>query len=108
MGTQRFLVKIDSKVIASQINKTFQTKEPELVKYMAAVRSMEKHFLGFIVRSISRNDNFEADDLAKAAAQNLPIPPDVFYQKLKVPAVEASLQNARSITIIESKDWRSP
>ena len=40
---------------------------------------MEKHFLEFTVKSISRNDNFEVDDLAKAVAQNLPIPPDVFY-----------------------------
>ena len=67
LGARRVLVKTDSKVIASQIDKIFQTKEPELVKYMAAVRSMEKHFLGFIVKSISRNDNFEADGLAKAA-----------------------------------------
>ena len=59
---------MDSKVIASQIDKTFQTKGPELVRYMAAVRSMEKHFLGFTVISISRNDNFEVDDLAKSAA----------------------------------------
>ena len=80
MGALRVLVKTDSKEVASQIDKTFQTKEPELVKYMAVVRSMEKQFLGFIVKSMSRNDNFKADDLEKVAAQNLPIPPNVFYQ----------------------------
>ena len=75
---------------------------------MAAVRSMENNLLGFTVKSILRNDNFEADDLAKAVAQNLPIPPDVFYQNLKVPAVETPPQAARSVTVIESEDWRSP
>ena len=72
----------------------FQAKEPELVKYMAVVQSMEKHFLGFTVKSISRNDNLKADDLAKATTQNLSIPPDVFSQKVKVPVVEAPLQAA--------------
>jgi ribonuclease HI len=37
LGTQRVLVKTDSKVIASQIDKTFQAKDPELVKYRAAM-----------------------------------------------------------------------
>ena len=37
LGAQRVLIKTDSKVIANQIDKTFRTKEPELVKYMTVV-----------------------------------------------------------------------
>ena len=77
LGARRVLVKTDSKVIASQIDKTFQVKEPELIKYRATVQRMEKYFLGFTVKSISRNDNSEADELAKAASQNMPMPSDV-------------------------------
>jgi hypothetical protein len=38
------------------------------VKYLAAVRGVEKYFLGFGVRSFPRTLNKEADELAKVAA----------------------------------------
>ena len=69
---------------------------------------MEKYFLGFAVKSISRNDNFKADELVKAASQNLPMPSDVFYQKLSEPAPEDTLNQTRPVATIEREDWRSP
>ncbi|KAM0860252.1 hypothetical protein ACQ4PT_046658 [Festuca glaucescens] len=83
LGARRVILKTDSQVVAGHIDKRFQAREPKLIKYMAAVRSMEKHFLGFTVKSISRNDNFKADDLAKAVAQRIPTPPDVFLSRIK-------------------------
>jgi ribonuclease HI len=41
---------------------------------------MEKHFVGFTLCHISRAENAEADKLAKAAAYNAQLPPDVFFQ----------------------------
>ena len=69
------------------IKKEFTAKEPELIKYLAAVRRMEKHFTGFTFRHIQRSKNIEADELAKAAAQKAPLPADVFYQELSVRAI---------------------
>lgn len=57
LGVQRCLIKTDSKVIARHIEKEFSAKEPELIKYLAAVRSMEKHFIGFTVHHIPRSKN---------------------------------------------------
>jgi ribonuclease HI len=108
LGAWRLLVKTNSKVVASQIGKTFQAKEPELIKYRAAVRRMEKYFLGLTVKSISRNANTEADELAKATSQNLPMSSDVFYQKLTEPALEDTLNQTRLVATIESEDWLSP
>jgi ribonuclease HI len=108
LGAQRILVKTDSKVVESQIEKTFQAKEPELIKYRAAERRMEKYFVGFTVKSVSRNDNNEADELAKAASQNLPMPPDVIYQKLTEPALEDNFNQTHLVATIESEDWRFP
>ena len=101
------LVKTNFQVVASQIDKIVQVKEPELAKYTAAMRSMKKYFLGFTVKCISRNDNSEADDLAKAVAQKLSFLSDVFQEILKIPAVDAPRQMAHNVTIIESEDWRS-
>ena len=55
-------------MIVGQVEKEFTAKEPELIKYLAAVRRMEKHFTGFSLHHIPRNENAEADELAKAAA----------------------------------------
>ena len=49
------------------VKKEFTAKEPELIKYLAAVRRMEKHFTGFTFCHIPRSENAEADELAKAA-----------------------------------------
>lgn len=40
---------------------------------------MERHFRGYSVQHIPRNENLEADGLAKTAASKKPLPPDVFY-----------------------------
>jgi ribonuclease HI len=61
-------VRIDSKVVSSQIEKECITREPTLKKYLALVRRMENYFNGFTVEYIERNKNTKADELAKTAA----------------------------------------
>jgi len=51
------------------VKKEFHAKEPELIKYLAAERRTEKHFIGFSFRHIPRSENSEADELAKVVAQ---------------------------------------
>jgi hypothetical protein len=43
---------------------------------------MGKYFKGFTVDYIERNKNTEADDPAKVAARNIPMPTAVFFFKL--------------------------
>jgi hypothetical protein len=38
------------------------------------LRDEEKHFKGFTIKNIYRNDNSDADELVKAAAQNTSLP----------------------------------
>ncbi|XP_072151766.1 uncharacterized protein [Setaria viridis] len=68
------------------------------------VRSMEKHFRGFTVKHIPRSENDEADRLAKAEAQNEPIPPDVFYEVIETPSTKEAA--SKSMNAIQSFDWR--
>ena len=65
---RRCIIKSDSQVIVGHIEKNFVAKEPKLVRYLVAIRRMEKHFTGFSLHHIPRNENAEADELAKAAA----------------------------------------
>jgi hypothetical protein len=38
------LAKIDSEVMAGQVEKEYVAREPELVKYLAIVRGLERRF----------------------------------------------------------------
>jgi acetolactate synthase regulatory subunit len=62
MGVQHYILKTDSKVIASQIKKECITRDETLERYLAVVRRMERFFKGFTVQYIERTKNSEADD----------------------------------------------
>jgi ribonuclease HI len=83
LSARRLSIRSDSELITGHINKSNRALKPELAKYLAAVRSMEKYFLGISIRSFSRTKYKKADQLAKAAAQFDPLPPDVFFETLK-------------------------
>ena len=83
LGAKTLLAKIDSQVIAGQVEKEYMAQEPELVKYLATVRALEQMFQGFTLQYILRAENAEANELVKAAANNLPIPNGAFYQVLQ-------------------------
>ena len=86
LGAKTVLAKIDSQVMATQVKKEYVDREPELVKYLATVRALERRFQGFTLKHIPRVENTKADELAKAAANNLPILEGTFYQILQAPA----------------------
>jgi hypothetical protein len=72
IGVQRCILCINSKVVAGQIEKECIAMEPR----------MGKNLNGFTVECIDRNKNSEADELAKVAARNNPLPVDVFLQTI--------------------------
>jgi len=83
LGHPNFVIKSDSKVITDHVEKESEARKPEMKMYLDAVRAMEKYFKGFTAIHIPRSQNDEADKLAKAAARKEPLPPDVFYKKIK-------------------------
>jgi ribonuclease HI len=54
LGVQHCMVKIDSKVVTSQIEKECITSDETLERYLATVRRMERFFKGFTVQYIER------------------------------------------------------
>jgi hypothetical protein len=53
------------------------------------------------VEYIERNKNTKADDLAKAAARNTPMPTDVFFQVLEDASAKTVMLEPRVTNIIE-------
>jgi ribonuclease HI len=105
LGQQKFTIKTDSKVIQEHIEKESEAKNPVLMKYLEKVREMERQFKGYSVQHIPRDDNNEADKLAKAAARNQTMPPDVFFEIIKEPSIKE--EKAKIVSVVEIPDWRA-
>jgi hypothetical protein len=54
-------------------------RDETLERYLAAIRRIEKYFKGFTMEHIKRAKNTEADELAKATARKVVLPPDVLF-----------------------------
>jgi ribonuclease HI len=90
LGVITCIVKTDSKIVVGQIEKDCSIKEPVLMQYLSAVRSLEKQFKGFTLQHIEWNKNEEADMLAKATTKGDPLPSDVFFHIIGTPARKES------------------
>ena len=93
-------------MVTGQVEKEYTAREPELIKYLSVVRNLERRFEGFTLKHIPRSENAEADELAKAAANNLPLPPNTFYQILKAPATAETSKAPKPILYLQNEDWR--
>jgi hypothetical protein len=105
LGQQTFIIRTDSKVIQEYIEKESEARNPVLMKYLEKVREMERHFKGYSVQHIPRDDNNEADKLAKAAARKQELPPDVFFEIIREPSIKES--RPKIVNVVETPDWRA-
>ncbi|GAU47095.1 hypothetical protein TSUD_369280 [Trifolium subterraneum] len=62
----------DSQLVANQVAGEFQTKDPQLAKYLEKVKEMAKHFTKFELANVPREQNSRADLLAKLASTKKP------------------------------------
>jgi ribonuclease HI len=112
LGVRRLLIRTDSKLVASQVDKSFEAKEEGMRKYLEAVRSMEKTFASITVEHLPRDQNEEADALAKLAACGGPHSLGVFFEVLYSPSVPTESQHIMAIDQAELgedlDDWRTP
>jgi hypothetical protein len=74
------------------------------MKYLEKVREMERHFKGYTIQHIPRDDNNEADRLAKARGRNQEMPLDVFFEIIKEPSIKE--EKAKIVSVVETPDWR--
>jgi hypothetical protein len=51
MGIRRAMLKSDSQVITGQVDKSSNTRDPKLEKYLDTVRMMEASFEGFSLKT---------------------------------------------------------
>jgi ribonuclease HI len=116
LGVTTCIVKTYSKVVAGQVEKEYSAKDPALMQYLTAVRSLERQFKGFTLQHVDRARNEEADVLAKAAARGETLPSDVFYHVIGTPTVRNpeglqvtnDAERHHIVNLIMTEDWRAP
>jgi ribonuclease HI len=108
LGAKNLIIKTDSMVIAKQVEKEYTARELELRKYLEVVRALERRFHVFTLKHIPREENVDADELVKAAANNLPLPADTFYQVLHTLAIKGMMKAFQEVLLTEFEDWRQP
>jgi hypothetical protein len=104
MGVQHCILKIDSNVIAGQIEKECIAKEETLERYLATIQRMERFFKGFTVQYRERAKNAEADELAKAITKKATLPLDVFFQIVEDPSMKTIKPEPRMINVMQGED----
>jgi hypothetical protein len=102
------LVKCDVEVIKDHVEKESEAKELELIKYLAEVRKMEKHFRGFTIEHWPRKRNGGADELAKKSARGEAMPPEVFFEILTAPSIRPDKRPLNTVNATANLDWRAP
>jgi ribonuclease HI len=104
MGVQHCTMKIDSKVIVSQIKKECMARDETLERYLATIQRKENFFKGFTIKHIERAKNTEANELAKATVRKMVLPLDVFFQTIQDPFVKIVEPEPRMVNIVQGED----
>ncbi|XP_056688346.1 uncharacterized protein [Spinacia oleracea] len=64
-GAEEILALFDSQLIVSQVNGTYEARDPTMIKYMQAVHQELEQLKSFEVRQVPRSENNQADALSK-------------------------------------------
>ena len=68
LGAELMLVQGDSQLVMDQVNRTYEAKEERVKKYLNKVRRLIKKFSEAHFVQVPREENMEADTLAKEAS----------------------------------------
>nr|GEZ20759.1 reverse transcriptase domain-containing protein [Tanacetum cinerariifolium] len=107
MNKSNIDVKVDSKLVASQINKTYEASIDSMIKYLAKAREYVSGFKSFSIENIPRNMNQKADVLSKLASVAFNhLTKEVLIEILN----ERSTKNQEVHTIVEEEgnNWINP
>ncbi|GKC54750.1 reverse transcriptase domain-containing protein [Tanacetum coccineum] len=107
MKVLRIEVKVDSKLVASQINGMYEASNGSMIKYLAKAREYISEFKTFSIENIPRGSNQKADVLSKLATvpfHNLT--KEILVEVLNERSTE--VQEVQTIVEEEGDNWMTP
>ncbi|XP_071739718.1 uncharacterized protein [Rutidosis leptorrhynchoides] len=107
IDVQRLTAYVDSQLVASQLNCSFEAWDVSMQKYLELAKALVKNIATFEIKQIPRNRNKKADPLSKLTSLLY----DHFTKKVMVEVLEAKSTDEDTLmaTIIEEEDcWITP
>ncbi|XP_072064344.1 uncharacterized protein [Arachis hypogaea] len=96
VGAEKLAMSINSQVITSQINETYQAKDPTMKKYLEVTREQLAHFIKSDIRHITRKFNARADALSKLASTKPGVNNSCLIQEtLQTPSISKEEDNLK-------------
>ncbi|GAU31015.1 hypothetical protein TSUD_393000 [Trifolium subterraneum] len=97
--------KSDSQLVTNQVSSEYQTKDPQLMRYLEKVRGLAEQFDNFELIHVPRDQNSKADLLSKLASTKKPgNNKTVIQETISKPSTEM----AEVTLVVEQSDWRLP
>ncbi|GKD19412.1 reverse transcriptase domain-containing protein [Tanacetum coccineum] len=106
MRVQALSVKVDSKLVASQINRDYVACKENMIRYLTTAKEYIKCFKSFRIKNIPRSQNQKADVLSKLASVAFNhLTKEILVETLDTPSMDCGEINA----IVErGENWMSP
>ena len=102
MGIHNLIVKSDSQLIIRQVKGEYEAREDRMKKFLTIIQTLLSHFKKVEFLDIPREENVEADHLARLAPSEEEI--DVFLEVQGRPSTEEEIVNS----IMDNTSWMSP
>ncbi|GJS70354.1 reverse transcriptase domain-containing protein [Tanacetum coccineum] len=100
-------VKVDSKLVASQVNGTYEASKGSMIKYLAKARKYISEFKTFSIENIPRGNNQKADVLSKLATVPFHhLTKEILVEVLSERSTE--VQEVQTIVEEEGDNWMTP
>ncbi|GJX85673.1 reverse transcriptase domain-containing protein [Tanacetum coccineum] len=107
MNISNIEVKVDSKLVASQINGSYEANKDSMIRYLAKAKEYASGFKSFSIENIPRNMNQKADVLSKLALVAFNhLTKEVLVEVLNERSTEG--QEVQSIVEEEGDNWMTP
>jgi ribonuclease HI len=108
LGARRLSIKTDSELITNHIGKTYRAIKPELAKYLAAVRCMEKIFFWVLVCEASPDYRTNRQMFWRRPQQKMNhCLRTCFFESLRSGSINCAEDPVKFVNAISSEDWRS-
>ncbi|GJV19083.1 reverse transcriptase domain-containing protein [Tanacetum coccineum] len=107
MGVQNLVAKVDSRLVANQINGSYIAKEQSMIQYPEKTRTLISNFKKFSIEQVPRSENKKVDALSKLAFTSFThITKQILVEVLK----EKSIKEKESLTDVEEEgySWITP
>ncbi|XP_076890567.1 uncharacterized protein LOC143541697 [Bidens hawaiensis] len=106
LGVKHLEARVDSMLIAGQINGTYEAKNDVKASYMSQARVLIRQFSSFNIFHIKRSENKSADALSKLASTNF----EHFAKDIRVEVLDHPSVPQNQVLVIQTgvESWMSP